>query len=147
MVESDNKDLSKYLEEMEDWYRAVIFDSDGTEIAKKNVDKVDSKELKDFLTAMDDRDTTIGKGFVFNTKHFDVHRFHVPLVYGRRGGPEGGPEDCEGICLARIKSNDKKFYLLITYVYPIVSARAISIIPDFLKASSCKFFYISWSFR
>jgi len=51
---------------------------------------------------MDDRDTTIGKGFVFNGYHFDVHRYHVPLVYGRRGGPEGGPEEAEGICLARV---------------------------------------------
>ena len=51
---------------------------------------------------MDDRDTTIGKGMLFNGYHFDVHRFHVPLVYGRRGGPEGGPEEAEGICLARV---------------------------------------------
>ena len=84
---------------------------------------------------MDERDPTIGKGFVFNAKHFDVHRFHVPLVYGRRGGPEGGPEDCEGICLARINNKDTKYYLVITYIYPIVSARAISIIPEFLKAA------------
>ena len=51
---------------------------------------------------MNDRDTTIGKGFRFCGYHFDVHRFHVPLVYGRRGGPEGGPEEAEGICLARV---------------------------------------------
>ena len=51
---------------------------------------------------MNDRDTTIGKGFVFLGNHFDVHRFHPPLVYGRRGGPEGGPDECEGICCARV---------------------------------------------
>ena len=28
--------------------------------------------------------------------------------------------------------------MIITYVYPIVSARAISIIPDFLKETECK---------
>lgn len=93
---------------------------------------------------MNDRDTTIGKGFIFCGYHFDVHRFHPPLVYGRRGGPEGGPEDAEGICLARVKKGDDTFYLLITYVYPIVSARAISIIPDFLKAADCNIlFYIN----
>ena len=27
--------------------------------------------------------------------------------------------------------------MVITYVYPIVSARAISIIPEFLKAADC----------
>lgn len=87
---------------------------------------------------MNKRDDTIGKGFVFNGKHFDVHRYHVPLVYGRRGGPEGGPEDCEGICLARLKKNNNVYYMVITYVLPIVSARAISIIPDFLKLANCK---------
>lgn len=90
---------------------------------------------------MDDRDTTVGKGFIFNGKHFDVHRYHVPLVYGRRGGPEGGPDECEGICLARIKNSEKIYYLLITYVYPIVSARAVSLIPEFLVAAQCKFQY------
>ena len=87
---------------------------------------------------MESRDLTIGKGFNFNGKHFDVHRYHVPLVYGRRGGPDGGPEESEGICCARIKNNEKIYYLIITYVLPIVSARAISIIPDFLKAAECK---------
>ena len=93
---------------------------------------------RDFLSAMDDRDTTIGKGFMFCGKHFDAHRYHVPLVYGRRGGPEGGPDDAEGICLARINNEDKIYYMVITYVYPIVSARAISIIPEFLKTAECK---------
>ena len=34
--------------------------------------------------------------------------------------------------------------MVITYVYPIVSARAITLIPEFLKAAECKniFFYI-----
>lgn len=33
---------------------------------------------------------TIGKGFRFTGDHFDVHRFHPPLVYGRRGDAETG---------------------------------------------------------
>lgn len=36
------------------------------------------------------------KGFVLQGDHFDVHRFHPPLVYGRRGNAENG----EGISLA-----------------------------------------------
>jgi len=98
----------------------------------------------EFLTAMNDRDTTIGKGFTFCGYHFDVHRFHPPLVYGRRGGPEGGPEDAEGICLARLSHAGNTYYMVITYVYPIVSARAISIIPDFLKAADCKIKFINY---
>ena len=100
---------------------------------KKNCDKLGNDELKEYLTVFDDRDTTIGKGFTFCGYHFDAHRFHPPLAYGRRGGPEGGPEEAEGICCARIDKDGTKYYLIITYVYPIVSARAISIIPDFLK--------------
>ena len=99
------------------------------------------------MTCLDDRDTTIGKGFKFCGYHFDAHRFHPPLTYGRRGGPEGGPEEAEGICAARIVKDNVKYWLIITYVYPIVSARAISIIPDFLKAADCKYFYLiffSW---
>ena len=42
-------------------------------------------------------------------------------------------DQTEVICLARINKDNVKYYLIITYVYPIVSARAISIIPDFLK--------------
>jgi len=57
---------------------------------------------REYLTCMNERDTTIGKGFRFLGNHFDVHRFHPPLVYGRRGGPEGGPEECEGICCSRV---------------------------------------------
>ena len=102
----DNLTLNdQKLVEMEDWYRAVIFDSNCKVVSSKNC-KTDEKELQDFLLAMKDRDTTIGKGFKFMGNHFDVHIFHPPLVYGRRGGPEGGPDDAEGICLARVK-----FYL------------------------------------
>lgn len=35
------------------------------------------------------------KGFTLLGEHYDVHRFHPPLVYGRRGNAENG----EGISL------------------------------------------------
>ena len=101
--------------------------------------KLKDGELREYLTVFDDRDTTIGKGFVFCGYHFDANRFHPPLTYGRRGGPEEGPEDAEGICCARLDKDGTKYFMIITYVYQIVSARAISIIPDFLKATGCKF--------
>lgn len=49
MVEKEDKsntDLTKSLETMEDWYRAVIFDPSLNVLAKKNVDKVNQDELK-----------------------------------------------------------------------------------------------------
>ena len=53
---------------------------------KHNSYKMNCNKLKEFLTVFDDRTTTIGKGFVFCRYHFDAHRFHPPLTYGRRGG-------------------------------------------------------------
>lgn len=51
-----------------------------------------------------------------------MHRYHPPLVYGRRGNAETG----EGISLAVGKSKKgEKTYLLITYILPIISARAV----------------------
>lgn len=86
-----------------------------------------------FLTqACEDRDTTVGNGFYINDVHYDVHRFHVPLIYGRRGGPEDG----EGIALARIeprspRGNEKYWFLLITYKLPILSAKAVPQMVEF----------------
>ena len=84
------------------------------------------------------------KGFELLGEHYDVHRFHTPLIYGRRGDADVG----EGISLARVniylrlfisvclkssyfvlKGFSKKancnIYLIITYELPIVSARAV----------------------
>jgi len=46
MVEKEtNNDLSKHLKDMEDWYRAVIFDADLKVISTKNYE-VKESELK-----------------------------------------------------------------------------------------------------
>ncbi len=42
-VSKDN--LEKHLANMEDWYKAVIFDSNGAAIASKNSNKMSEKEL------------------------------------------------------------------------------------------------------
>ena len=75
------------------------------------------------MIAFNSRDETITHGFDFCEDHFDVHRFHPPLVYGRRGDCEVG----EGICLIRGKSNEDEqvVHMLLCYELPIVSARAI----------------------
>ena len=91
------------------------------------------------MNAYNDRDTTVGEGFFINNEHFDVHRFHPPLVYGRRGGPDDG----EGIALCRIRPKNPKgeeqyWFLLITYLLPILSAKAV---PQMVKSSekNCKY--------
>ena len=87
--------------------------------------------MKFFSTSVENRDKTIGPGFLLNKVHFDVHRFHPPLVYGRRGGPEDG----EGICYCRVKSalTQEPIHFVITYLLPIVSARAIPQMIEFAK--------------
>ena len=80
-----------------------------------------------YVNAYEDRDTTVGEGFFVNNVHFDVHRFHPPLIYGRRGGPDDG----EGIGLIRYKPNNPTEagetyqYMLVTYLLPILSAKAL----------------------
>jgi hypothetical protein len=105
----------------------VIFTEKGIVAAKGCKPKFE--ELTAFFKAYDSRDETIGRGtlkftvgFVLLGEHYDVHRYHPPLVYGRRGNAETG----EGISLAVGKSKKgEKTYVLITYILPIISARAV----------------------
>ena len=51
-----------------------------------------------------------------------MHRFHPPLIYGRIANEELN----EGVCLVKGKNDsDEIIFMLITYLLPIVSARAI----------------------
>ena len=50
-----------------------------------------------FIKSYNDRDTTIGQGFVLGGAHFEVHRFHPPLIYGRKSDTDKS----EGISLAK----------------------------------------------
>lgn len=45
-MESIPSNLEKNLATQEDWYRAIIFDTNKKPIAVKNVAKVDDNELK-----------------------------------------------------------------------------------------------------
>eukprot|EP00828_Plagiopyla_frontata_P043787 TRINITY_DN6963_c0_g1_i1.p1 TRINITY_DN6963_c0_g1~~TRINITY_DN6963_c0_g1_i1.p1 ORF type:complete len:125 (+),score=30.11 TRINITY_DN6963_c0_g1_i1:150-524(+) len=79
-------------------------------------------ELKEYLKAYESRDNTIGAGFTLLNEHYDVHRFHPPLIYGRRGDADVG----EGISLCRGKAKTgETIYMIICYELPIISARAV----------------------
>jgi len=89
-----------------------------------------------YVHALDDRDTTVGEGFFINDEHFDVHRFHPPLVYGRRGGPDDG----EGIALCKFRPRQPAHgethqFLLITYLLPILSAKAVPQMVKFVETN------------
>jgi len=118
----DATKLTQALEEQSEWEKAVIFNQNAEVIASNSKFVATGEELNAYLTAYNSRDDTIGKGFTLMGDHYDVHRFHPPLLYGRRGGADEG----EGIALCRVKeSDDKIVFLLITYVLPTLSARAV----------------------
>ena len=130
-MEGGEDNLLEKLKEEKDWNYSVIFTSTG-EIIADNGANLQEDEIQFYLKAFDDRDTTIGNGFFVNDVHFDVHRFHTPLIYGRRGGPEDG----EGIALARVvpsnpRGEEEFWYILITYLLPILSAKAVPQMVDF----------------
>ena len=55
--------------------------------------------ISEYLKAYESRDNTIGAGFTLLKEHYDVHRFHPPLIYGRKGDADVG----EGISLCRVE--------------------------------------------
>ena len=100
--------------------------------------KFEFKMFRFYVNAFEDRDTTVGEGFFINDVHFDVHRYHPPLIYGRRGGPDDG----EGIALCRFKpkspsADGETFqFLLITYLLPILSAKAVPQMVKFCESNT-----------
>ncbi|OWY90765.1 hypothetical protein PHMEG_00040957, partial [Phytophthora megakarya] len=64
-------------------------------------------------------------------EQYDVHRFHPPLVYGRRGDPS--QEEGEGIAVCKVTQGSRTLCCLITYVYPTLSARAVPQLKEFCE--------------
>ncbi|OQR85344.1 hypothetical protein ACHHYP_11922 [Achlya hypogyna] len=112
--------LVEAMKAQKEWTKALVFDGDGNFVAG-TVKPLDG-EISAFLRLYDDRDTTMGSGIVLLNEQYDVHRFHPPLIYGRKGDP--AKEEGEGIALCKV---DKKvpLYCMITYVFPTLSARAV----------------------
>jgi len=121
--------LEEALRAMREWLRAVIYDGEGRVIASTVA--VSEDEIRELLTAFDAHDATISKGLDFGGEHFDVHRFYSHLIYGRRG--EAEIQTGEGIAICKTTVADKTIYALITYTFPTVSARAVSLLVDFCK--------------
>ena len=138
MVESSATSIADLLQRLQtekDWHKSAIFTDRGQVIATNKATLLPD-EIKFYIQAYEDRDTTVGEGFFINNEHFDVHRFHPPLIYGRRGGPDDG----EGIALCRVKprtstADEKYWFLLITYLLPILSAKAVPQMVKFAEAN------------
>ena len=84
-----------------------------------------------YVYAFADRDICVGEGFFVNNVNYEVHQWHPPAIYGRRGTPENG----EGIALVRFKpinhnEGETYWYMLATFPLPTLTAQAV---PDMIK--------------
>mgnify|MGYP003593816421 CR=1 FL=1 len=125
------EDLSKALEGQVEWARSFVFNNVGKVLARSKCNPTDS-EVQELLKAYNDRDTCITNGLTVEGVDFEVHRFHPPLIYGRKADND----KTEGICLARGKnSSGDIMYLLVIYGMPYVSARIIPQQIEFFNAN------------
>ncbi|EQC27615.1 hypothetical protein SDRG_14665 [Saprolegnia diclina VS20] len=118
--ETDVVGLVDAMKAQKEWTKAIVFDHEGNFIAG-TVKPLDG-EISAYLRLYDDRDTTMGTGIVFLNEQYDVHRFHPPLIYGRKGDP--AKEEGEGIALCKVEKK-VPVYCMITYVFPTLSARVV----------------------
>ncbi|KAG7394627.1 hypothetical protein PHYBOEH_004959 [Phytophthora boehmeriae] len=121
--------LQEAIKTQKEWAKHIVFDGSGAVLAS-NVKPQDG-EINAMLKLFDKREDTMASGIVLLGEQYDVHRFHPPLVYGRRGDPS--QEDGEGIAVCKVtqSSSSRTLFCLITYVYPTLSARAVPQLKDF----------------
>ncbi|KAF1323172.1 hypothetical protein FI667_g10721, partial [Globisporangium splendens] len=118
------------LKSQKEWAKALAFEHDGRIVAT-TVKPLDG-EVDAFVKLFDKREQTIGAGIILLSEQYDVHRFHPPLIYGRRGDP--ALEEGEGIAVCRVERKSGKggaLFCLITYTYPTLSARAVPQLKEF----------------
>eukprot|EP00826_Nyctotherus_ovalis_P031176 TRINITY_DN2488_c0_g2_i5.p2 TRINITY_DN2488_c0_g2~~TRINITY_DN2488_c0_g2_i5.p2 ORF type:complete len:149 (-),score=50.99 TRINITY_DN2488_c0_g2_i5:178-624(-) len=141
MVESttkytlDKAVLDEELAKKQEWNIVFICNHEGKIITKKNLAEGPSEEeVKHFMGSLESRDKIVGSGFDLGGTHYEVLRFHPPLVYGRTGEPSSEWKG-EGIAYCRVKSkvNNEHVHMVITYLLPVVSAKAIPEMLEFAK--------------
>jgi len=121
--------LEQKLRSIKDFTKAVIYSDDGTIIV--STFDVKPKEILDTLTIFDDFDAAFENGFDLDGDHYDVHRFYDKYIYGRKG--EGGLTGV-GFAIARTRrKNGRYIFVLITYGFPTISAKAVSTLGKFLN--------------
>lgn len=115
-----------------EWAKAIAFEHDGRVIAS-TVIPLDG-EIAAFLKLFDKREDTIASGIVLQNEQYDVHRYHPPLIYGRRGDPAVDEGEGIAICKVEKKATKQPVYCLITYVFPTLSARVVPQLKEFCES-------------
>ncbi|KAH7831699.1 uncharacterized protein MONOS_549 [Monocercomonoides exilis] len=103
-----------------EWSRFVLFNDEAQILFSTYPAK--EAELKTILQYHSNEMQSFSHGVTIDSNVFDVHRWFPEMIYGRFGNALQG----EGFCLIKWKnSRDQQLYALITYPYPILSAKAI----------------------
>ncbi|KAH7485459.1 hypothetical protein PRIC1_004763 [Phytophthora ramorum] len=122
--------LQEAVKAYKEWAKHIVFDGDS-KVLLSNTKPLDG-EVTGFLKLFDKREDTMASGIVLLNEQYDVHRFHPPLVYGRRGDPS--LEEGEGIAVCKVaQKSGRTLFCLITYVYPTLSARAVPQLKEFCE--------------
>jgi hypothetical protein len=126
---SSSSRLQEIIEEKKDWSKAVVYNHEGKVIA--STFDVDLNEIEELLPIFNDEENAFRSGIRLNGEQYDVHRFFETLIYGRKVDQKTG----DGICIWRTK-NDKgsSLFMLITYAFPTLSAKAVPELQEFCKA-------------
>jgi len=126
--------MEQALGSQSEWTRAVIFDG-RCSVHATSGSQVSPADLQVMTTAFKDKDTTFGLGVNIAGVNYEVHRFYPDegLIYGRTHAVD--PREGEGFCLARAtqRSSGEEVYALITYKFPVLSAKAVPDLQNFLK--------------
>ncbi|KAG1687366.1 hypothetical protein DVH05_005238 [Phytophthora capsici] len=126
--------LQDAVKAQKEWAKHIVFDGEG-KLLFSNVKPLDG-EIAGFLKLFNKREDTMASGIVLLGEQYDVHRFHPPLVYGRRGDPS--LEEGEGIAVCKVAQGSRLLFCLITYVYPTLSARAVPQLKEFCETLLAK---------
>uniref|UniRef100_M4BLE3 Profilin n=1 Tax=Hyaloperonospora arabidopsidis (strain Emoy2) TaxID=559515 RepID=M4BLE3_HYAAE len=121
--------LHEVVKSHKEWVKLIIFDGDGN-ILLSNIKPLEG-DVAGLLNLYNKREDTMASGIVLLNEQYDVHRFHPPLVYGRRGDPS--VEEGEGIAVCKVVQGCRTLFCLITYVYPTLSARAVPQLKEFCE--------------
>jgi len=127
----DETTLKLALFRQKEWNKSVVFDSRGKILATNS--SISQDDVKPLLTAFQDHDTTIAKGLEFCGERYEVHRWHPPLIYGRRNNPLKS----EGIALIKgnPKSLNETIFLATNYHLPSLSSRIVPQMIAFFKTN------------
>jgi len=121
--------LEQKLSSIKDFTKAVIYSDDGTIIVSTSDAK--PKDITNLLTIFNDYDAAFENGVDLDGEHYDLHRFYDKYIYGRKG--EGGLNSL-GFAIARaLRKNGRYIFLLITYAFPTISAKAVSTLAKFVN--------------